>query len=339
MKGNSHSLRNCSLVTRIFLTLLVAFTVVFTVPGTDTAQAQQRNVTVETICGNLNASWPDIEAVFASIMAMINQAIQSMAQIGVGVGIGDIKSCLPDINFRFPTINLENCFSFGANFNCNLNIQLPNLQQCLDTALRTLQNYLNQYNVNINMQELMNCLSGLINVNVTIPDVLAIVNGLLNSILGLLNSLTASITWYSDVFHFFINFCGNNANGGIGGGACGTTSGTGGSFNNSITGGGGSISININPFGATASQTSAQGSAASDRYSVFFDIRDPKTKKYLKKNIAVPCGSESCRKTYRSLSAKKYKGKKLELVVSIYPLGGNETNALPIAESYSTVTY
>lgn len=328
---------------RFILGLFLAFALIFVAAPQET-HAQQQNVSIQTICGTINASWPDIAQVYAQILALINSALQQLLQVGVGVNIGNILQCLPNINIQLPNIDLSACFQFNIQASCNFNAQLPNLQQCLQTALQSLQQFLQQLNININMNSLLQCLAGLINVNITIPDLLNILNGLLNQILGLLNSLSASISWYANVFQFFLQFCqGYNANGGFNGGAgCGLGGGAGCSYSGSTSGGNGSINLNLNPFGCSGTSPMVIGGAntaamAAQDIEVWAVVRSSKGKKLSTKKLS--CTGDKCtaKIKFSSTNTKKY-GKGVNVTYSVFKAGSNgtsktlPTDQLPIAE-------
>ncbi|MBX7143468.1 MAG: hypothetical protein K1X79_03380 [Oligoflexia bacterium] len=328
---------------RLILGFFLAFALVFVATPQET-HAQQQNVSIQTICGTLNASWPDIAQVWAQILALVNSALQQLLQVGVGVNIGNILQCLPNINIQLPNIDLSACFQFNIQASCNFNAQLPNLQQCLQTALSSLQQFLQQLNININMNSLLQCLSGLINVNITIPDLLNILNGLLNQILGLLNSLSASISWYSNVFQFFLQFCqGYNANGGFNAGAgCGLGGSAGCSYSGSTSGGNGSLNLNLNPFGCNGGTSpmvlgATAASTATADIEVWAEVFSSKGKKISTRRL--DCSGEKCSKKlkFSSASTKKY-GKGVNVTYSVFKSGGNGTSSslptdrLPVAQ-------
>jgi hypothetical protein len=345
----------------LFLALVLCFSLTQVVAPAP-AEAQQQTVTLQTICGNINASWPDIAQVYAQILAYINNAIQALLQVGVGVGVGNIQACLPNINIQIPNIDLSGCFNFNITAACNFNAQIPNLQGCLNNALGTLQSFLQQFNINIDMNALLQCLSGLVNVNITIPDLLATLSALLNDILNLLSSLSASIQWYADVFSFFASFCqGYNASGGFssgfgcgvgvggsgGGGAPGAGSNGGGyTFNNSASSSGGQLNVIVTTVGGpvplvvAGPQTAA--SVTMPAITVVGELRNAAGTKVLK-TFNVPCFPDlgKCEKKYKPNATflKKHKGKPIKVVTTIYPVGGNATNSLPIAELFNTVRF
>ena len=342
------------------LALVLAFSFSQAVVAPAPAYAQQQTVTLQTICGNINATWPDIAQVYAQILALINNGLQQLLQVGVGVGVGNIQACLPNINIQLPNIDLSGCFNLNLQASCNFNVQLPNLQGCLNNSLGQLQAFLQSLNINIDMNALLQCLSGLVNINITIPDLLATLQGIFDSILGLLNSLTASINWYSDVFQFFVGFCqGYNSSGGFsagfgcGGGAGGSTNGGGNgggsgggyTFNNGASVSNNQLNINLSTVGGTApllGNGPATAAQSSLMFNVIADIQGVKSGKSLKK-FSVPCYADEgvCRKKYSPNPAmlKKLKGKALKLVITVYPEGGNATNSLPLAELYNSIRF
>lgn len=347
----------------LFIALVLCFSLTQVVAPAP-VEAQQQTVTLQTICGNINASWPDIAQVYAQILAYINNGIQALLQVGVGVGVGNIQACLPNLNIQIPNLDLSGCFNFNISASCNFNAQIPSLQGCLNNALGTLQSFLQQFNINIDMNALLQCLSGLVNVNITIPDLLATLSAVLNDILNLLSSLSASIQWYADVFTFFASFCqgynasggfssgfgcgvgaGSNGGGGNGGGGNGGGGFTGGgyTFNNSASSSGGQLNIVVSPVGGVAPlHMGPQASTTMPVFNVIAELRNAAGTKTLK-TFNVPCFPDQglCQKKYKPNATflKKHKGKVIKVVTTIYPEGGNATNSLPMAELYNNVRF
>ena len=115
--SNTNQIKATALLSRFsrlktfFFVLLLSFSI-FSVALPESAEAQgNNNVTIETICVNINAGWPDPRAVYAQILAILQQGLQALLQVGVGVGIGNVQACLPNINLNIPNLDLAACFN------------------------------------------------------------------------------------------------------------------------------------------------------------------------------------------------------------------------------------